>query len=68
MRRHSVFLLGLLLFPALANAQAVDESYLELLQWRSIGPSRGGRVVAVAGDTVDKMVVIVDQALRAYAT
>ena len=24
------------------------------LRWRSIGPHRGGRVVAVAGDPVDK--------------
>ena len=32
----------------------VDASYLNLLKWRSIGPSRGGRVVAVAGDPVNK--------------
>jgi photosystem II stability/assembly factor-like uncharacterized protein len=32
---------------------AVDSSYLPLLGWRSIGPSRGGRVVAVAGDPVN---------------
>ena len=29
---------------------------LEALRWRCIGPSRGGRVVAVAGDPVDPMV------------
>jgi len=28
----------------------VDPSYLKLLQWRLVGPSRGGRSVAVAGD------------------
>jgi len=42
---------------AVAAAQApaaVDASYLNLLRWRSIGPSRGGRVVAVAGDPVNK--------------
>ena len=45
--------------PAVVTAQApptatVDRSYLNLLRWRSIGPSRGGRVVAVAGDPVNK--------------
>ena len=32
----------------------VDSSYLNLLRWRSLGPSRGGRVVAVTGDPVNK--------------
>jgi photosystem II stability/assembly factor-like uncharacterized protein len=32
------------------NGQAVDASLLTSLEWRSIGPYRGGRVVAVAGD------------------
>jgi photosystem II stability/assembly factor-like uncharacterized protein len=32
------------------NEHAVDPSLLTSLQWRSIGPYRGGRVVAVAGD------------------
>jgi photosystem II stability/assembly factor-like uncharacterized protein len=36
------------------SASTVDASYLNLLRWRSIGPSRGGRVVAVAGDPVNK--------------
>ena len=36
------------------SASAVDASYLNLLRWRSIGPSRGGRVVTVAGDPVNK--------------
>ncbi|MEZ5415937.1 MAG: hypothetical protein R2708_01160 [Vicinamibacterales bacterium] len=35
-------------------ASTVDPSYLNLLRWRSIGPARGGRVVAVAGDPVNK--------------
>src|SRR5271167_2883008 len=34
----------------------VDPSYLQLLHWRMVGPSRGGRVVAVAGDPVNKQV------------
>ena len=36
------------------SASAVDSSYLNLMRWRSIGPSRGGRVVAVAADPVNK--------------
>ena len=32
-----------------------DPSFLQNLQWRCIGPPRGGRVVAVAGDPVDPM-------------
>jgi len=39
-----------------AAAQAVDDSHLKLLSWRSIGPTRGGRVVAVSGDPVNKLV------------
>ncbi|HUA84659.1 MAG TPA: hypothetical protein VMB85_12415 [Bryobacteraceae bacterium] len=35
---------------------AVDPSYLQLLHWRMVGPSRGGRVTAVAGDPVNKLV------------
>ena len=34
---------------------SVDPSYLRMLRWRMVGPSRGGRVVAVAGDPVNKM-------------
>lgn len=32
---------------------AVDQSILQQLTWRNVGPSRGGRVVAVAGDPKD---------------
>src|SRR5258706_2016632 len=35
---------------------SVEPSYLDLLHWRMVGPSRGGRVVAVAGDPVNKQV------------
>ncbi|HLX43392.1 MAG TPA: hypothetical protein VKR43_08155 [Bryobacteraceae bacterium] len=35
---------------------SVEPSYLQLLHWRMIGPSRGGRVVAVTGDPVNKLV------------
>lgn len=40
--------------PALFTG--VDPSYLNVLSWRSIGPSRGGRVIAVAGDPLRKQV------------
>ena len=53
MRRQMAISLSFLFLPFFANAQVVGQSYLELVQWRSIGPSRGGRVVAVAGDPVD---------------
>jgi photosystem II stability/assembly factor-like uncharacterized protein len=54
----SMFCFSILLTAqVLGQAPApVDESYLGLLKWRSIGPSRGGRVVAVAGDPVNKRV------------
>ncbi len=41
--------------PSAAAASVVDAAYLHLLRWRMAGPSRGGRVVAVAGDPVNKM-------------
>lgn len=50
--RHLV--LALLAFSA--AAQNLDPSYLKLLQWRSIGPMRGGRVLAVTGDPTNKLV------------
>jgi photosystem II stability/assembly factor-like uncharacterized protein len=37
-----------------APGPAVDAAHLNLLRWRSIGPSRGGRVLAVTGDPVNK--------------
>ncbi len=32
----------------------VDAGLFKGLEWRSVGPYRGGRVVAVAGDPVDR--------------
>jgi photosystem II stability/assembly factor-like uncharacterized protein len=55
-----LLILALLQLPAAGTTVAaqppgtVDPSYLGLLRWRSVGPSRGGRVVAVAGDPVNK--------------
>jgi len=34
----------------------IDPALLKALEWRSIGPFRGGRVVAVAGDPSDAQV------------
>ncbi|NJD20577.1 MAG: glycosyl hydrolase, partial [Gemmatimonadetes bacterium] len=45
--------------PAAGEAVAmasVDPSFLAGLEWRFIGPVRGGRVVAAAGDPVDPLV------------
>ncbi len=39
-----------------AKGASVDPSYLEMLHWRMVGPSRGGRVLAVAGDPANKLV------------
>src|SRR5918997_3324070 len=53
-----VAVLALLLAPAAGqgdrragarSAQAVDPSLMRELQWRNIGPIRGGRSIAVAG-------------------
>jgi photosystem II stability/assembly factor-like uncharacterized protein len=41
---------------AAAMIASVDPSYLQMVHWRMVGPSRGGRVVAVAGDPVNKLV------------
>ena len=39
-----------------STAGPIDPSYLDMLHWRMVGPSRGGRVLAVAGDPVNKLV------------
>ena len=41
--------------PAVLPALATTNPALDALSWRCIGPSRGGRVVAVAGDANDPM-------------
>jgi len=38
------------------NPASVDTNFLNALQWRLIGPFRGGRCVAVAGDPVNPLV------------
>ena len=42
--------------PADGRAQPVDDAWLDLLEWRSIGPTRGGRVLGVAGHPTDDLV------------
>ncbi len=39
-----------------ADYPSVDASFLAALEWRSLGPYRGGRVIAVAGDPQDPLV------------
>ena len=58
MLRISTFLLLLLLIPAALDAQrgggggnAPDAGPFGALRWRSLGPARGGRSIAVAGST-----------------
>jgi photosystem II stability/assembly factor-like uncharacterized protein len=45
--------LPLLGATSLAEAATVDPSLFQDLHWRSVGPFRGGRVLAVAGDPSD---------------
>ncbi len=40
----------------LAEYPRVDASFLAALEWRFVGPLRGGRVTAVAGDIDDPLV------------
>ena len=42
--------------PADSSASLSDSSSFQALRWRCIGPPRGGRVVAVSGDPVNRMV------------
>ncbi len=39
-----------------ADDPTVDPSFLSALEWRFVGPYRGGRVVAVAGDADNPLV------------
>src|SRR5436305_127354 len=39
-----------------SQSQTIDPTVLSSLEWRCIGPYRGGRVVAVAGDPVHEQV------------
>ena len=47
------FAVMMFLQPMALHAQVVPTSYTDLVEWRSVGPTRGGRVVAVAGDPID---------------
>ena len=40
---------GLLVVPMDAQSAAVDPALLNTYRWRSIGPNRGGRSIAVSG-------------------
>jgi hypothetical protein len=45
-----------ILCPMARKTRMLASSGFDALKWRCIGPSRGGRVVAVSGDPVNKMV------------
>jgi len=49
MRRLNLLLPLVLLFASLAQAQSVDPALLEGLEYRFVGPERGGRSAAVTG-------------------
>jgi photosystem II stability/assembly factor-like uncharacterized protein len=49
----SFLALPLLVTASVASASPVDPPLYQQLQWRSVGPYRGGRVLAVAGDPTD---------------
>jgi len=55
MKKTALRLLALPLIAAASVSQAasVDPSLFQELQWRSVGPFRGGRVLAVAGSPID---------------
>lgn len=47
--RYSILILSILLISFSSFAQSFDTSLLNGLEWRSIGPYRGGRTVGAAG-------------------
>ena len=52
--RHRILpLLLASIVPAAASAATVDPTQFQDLHWRSVGPFRGGRVLAVTGDPDD---------------
>ena len=65
--RHGLCLVGAILAgskaksappakPAVGTLSGVDPSFLSALEWRSVGPHRGGRSIAVVGDSKDPLV------------
>jgi len=44
-----VCVMSFLCLGVVSNLEAIETDYLKVLKWRSIGPHRGGRVIAVAG-------------------
>src|SRR3954469_21020055 len=49
----ALFSTSFLAVAAAAQAATVDPQLFQELQWRSVGPFRGGRVLAVEGDPRD---------------
>lgn len=54
--RDLILWVALLLLALPAGAQVIDEALFQGMQWRNIGPFRGGRCVAVAGLPHDPLV------------
>ncbi len=52
----SLFALMACADPAVSSAEPAEDSLLDIMQWREVGPYRGGRVTAVAGVPEDPMV------------
>ena len=53
MKKSYHFLIGLVLsgftIPAIAQQKPITEDFYEGLEWRNIGPNRGGRSLGCAG-------------------
>ncbi len=49
MTKYFLSSLTLVLFMAVAEAQSIDSKYFDAIQWRMIGPHRGGRTVGAVG-------------------
>lgn len=59
MRRLNLWLLLIVLlsgFETVAQSTSVTDSVMKAMQWRLVGPFRGGRSVAVAGHPTEKLV------------
>jgi photosystem II stability/assembly factor-like uncharacterized protein len=49
MPKHSLLLAGLIFICQAATTQPIDQKYYNAMQWRMIGPHRGGRTVGAVG-------------------
>ncbi len=47
--KYCIFVILLLIVPGLSAQTKIDSSYFSIFKYRHVGPTRGGRVTAVAG-------------------